>query len=111
MPSYEVFEGTDLLLEEGEVEVATKWSDEAKGSTVTRVGKLVFLAMQVKNAASAGTTVCTLPEDLRPAAAFTTPDGKFTVSTAGVVKATYSVSSEAAGYQALNAFYVAATIK
>lgn len=111
MPTYKAYEGTDLVLEGGSVELAAKWSEEEKGSTVTRIGGLVFISMQVKNAASAGTTVCTLVEDLWPAAAYKTPDGKFTISTAGVVKATYSVSSEATEYQTLNAQYVAATIK
>jgi Carbohydrate binding domain. len=55
MPTQSFYEGTELVVESGEVALnpGAGWTELAKGSSVTRQGSLVTVAMQVKNAARA----------------------------------------------------------
>lgn len=151
-PSAEFVEGSELVLDQQEIALGVGWTEPAKGSSVTRIGSIVFLSMQVKNEAepayASGTTyaakalvsesgklyesiagsnvghtpstdagvhwklldatndlVCTLPEQFWPAATTVTPDGKFSVSTAGVLTSTFALTSEAGTYVPLQLSY------
>lgn len=138
MPRATQEEGTGLILDAEAIVDGTGFADVAP-SDIMRLGPLVTVAMNVKNAARAAwaekekyalgtltteggvtyvlilkepeaekakpsadagvhwevvatpTVVCTLPVEYRPSATVTTEDGNFTISEAGVVKATYSL--------------------
>lgn len=137
MPTAMYEEGTELVIDSEAVALGTGWTEPAAGSDVGRIGRMVFLALQLTNAArgaysaettygagalvtetgvtyaskaagnightpssdagvhwtvvAAPTAVCTLPKDYWPAATTVTPDGKFSISTAGVITSTYSL--------------------
>lgn len=142
MPNATQEEGTEIVLDSEVVVDGTGFADVAP-SDVIRLGPLVTLAVQIKNAARAAwaekskyalgalvteggktyvlikaepeaekakpstdagvhwqevadpTLVCTLPVAFRPSGTVTTEDGGFTVTAAGLVKATYSLVAEA----------------
>lgn len=155
MPKATQEEGTEIVLDSEVVVDGTGFSDVAP-SDVMRIGPLVTVAMQIKNAARAAwaekekyalgtlsteggktyelilaepeaekakpttdagvhwrevatpTVVCTLPVEYRPPATVTTVDGNFTISEAGVVKATYALV--AGGTKQLQLSYRAAGV-
>lgn len=102
------------------------WAEKSKyalGALATEGGKTYVLikaepeAEKAKPTTDAGvhweevaspTTVCTLPPEYRPSGTVTTEDGNFTVSEAGVVKATYSLV--AGGTKQLQLSYRAAGV-
>jgi hypothetical protein len=80
-----VEEGTNLVLDEEEIALAEGWSSKPSGSSVDRIGETVIVSLQVRYLAKAAALVATLPVEYRPAASYTTGDGKFTIATNGEV--------------------------
>lgn len=97
-------ESSEIVLDNETLSPAVGWT--LNYVSVIRIGGVVVLHVEAAFAAAAAAPVATLPAQFRPDATVTTPDGKFTLTAAGVLSFTASTAGGGSSVAQLN-FYAA----
>lgn len=104
-------EGSEIELDLETIAPAAGWTDNA-GSGVVRNGRLVTVALHVKNAAKAAALICTLPPEYRPAEALKNAVGTLEVLANGECKSLDgSTSLESATSRIYEVSYIAGNVE